>query len=97
MPPGPDGGCTSAGARRKGAGWQSPPRPWWARAGEALVLGAPQEDGFGRIDSGYLESSNVEVVQEMVDMIAALRAYEINAKAVQAAEDMADVTNQLAQ
>lgn len=61
------------------------------------ILGSPQEDGFGRIDSGYLESSNVQVVQEMVDMIAALRAYEINAKAVQAAEDMADVTNQLAQ
>lgn len=67
-----------------------------AASGEP-ILGSPQEDGFGRIDSGYLEASNVEVVQEMVDMIAALRAYEINAKAVQAAEDMADITNQLAQ
>lgn len=61
------------------------------------IIGAPQEDGFGRIASGYLEASNVEVVQEMVDMIAALRAYEINAKAVQASEDMADVTNSLVQ
>ena len=60
------------------------------------MLGSPQEIGFGRIDQGFLESSNVEVVQEMVDMIAALRAYEINAKAVQASEDMADITNQMA-
>lgn len=56
------------------------------------ILGNAQEEGFGRIVQGVLESSNVEVVQEMVDMIAALRAYEINAKAVQASEDMADVT-----
>lgn len=56
------------------------------------ILGNPQEDGFGRVVQGVLEASNVEVVQEMVDMIAALRAYEINSKAVQASEDMADVT-----
>lgn len=65
-----------------------------AASGQPL-LGNPQEDGFGRLAQGALESSNVEVVQEMVDMIAALRAYEINAKAVQASEDMADVTNQM--
>ncbi|MEM7416466.1 MAG: flagellar basal-body rod protein FlgG [Gemmatimonadota bacterium] len=65
-----------------------------AASGQPL-LGNPQEDGFGRLESNALEGSNVEVVQEMVDMIAALRAYEINAKAVQASEDMADVTNQM--
>lgn len=65
-----------------------------AASGEP-ILGNPQEDGFGRIEAGALEASNVEVVQEMVDMIAALRAYEINAKAIQASEDMADVTNQM--
>lgn len=59
------------------------------------IYGVAQEDGFGRVIQGALESSNVEVVQEMVEMIAALRAYEINAKAVQASEDMADVTNQM--
>lgn len=59
------------------------------------ILGNPQEEGFGRIIQGALESSNVEVVQEMVDMIAALRAYEINAKAVEASEQMSDVTNQM--
>ena len=69
----------------------------WAETGASgqPLVGNPQEEGFGRLEAGALESSNVEVVQEMVDMIAALRAYEINAKAVQASEDMADVTNQM--
>lgn len=57
------------------------------------VLGIPQEDGFGRIVQGALEASNVEIVQEMVDMIAALRAYEISSKAVQVGEQMSDITN----
>jgi flagellar basal-body rod protein FlgG len=57
--------------------------------------GFPQEDGFGRLIQGSLESSNVEVVQEMVDMIAALRAYEVNSKAVKAGEDMSEMTNAL--
>src|SRR5690606_11623568 len=57
------------------------------------IIGYAQEDGFGRIIQGSLEASNVEIVQEMVDMIAALRAYEINSKAVKASEDMAEITN----
>ncbi|MGE0351708.1 MAG: flagellar basal-body rod protein FlgG [Gemmatimonadales bacterium] len=52
------------------------------------ITGFPQEDGFGRLLQGTLESSNVEIVQEMTDMIAAQRAYEINAKAIRAGEDM---------
>lgn len=57
------------------------------------ILGVPQEEGVGRLVQGSLEGSNVEVVQEMVEMIAALRAYEINSKAVQTSEQMADTTN----
>jgi flagellar basal-body rod protein FlgG len=56
-------------------------------SGEA-VSGSPGEDGFGAVRQGTLEGSNVEVVQEMTDMIAAQRAYEINARAIRAAEDM---------
>ena len=56
-------------------------------SGQATT-GYAQEDGFGRLMQGTLESSNVEVVQEMTDMIAAQRAYEINARAIRAAEDM---------
>jgi len=59
------------------------------------VTGYSQEDGFGRLIQGSLESSNVEIVQEMTDMIAAQRAYEINAKAIQAAEQMMQATNEI--
>jgi flagellar basal-body rod protein FlgG len=63
-------------------------------SGEA-IRGFAQEDGLGRIVQGYLESSNVQIVQEMVDMITAMRAYEINSKAIKTSEDMAQVTNSL--
>ena len=59
------------------------------------IEGFPGQDGFGRILQGHLEASNVELVQEMVDMITAMRAYEINSKAVQTAEQMAEVANNL--
>jgi len=59
------------------------------------VTGFAQEQGFGRVLQGYLEASNVEIVQEMTDMIAAQRAYEINAKAIRAGEDMMAVTSDL--
>lgn len=59
------------------------------------ILGFPQEDGFGRLLQGTLEGSNVEIVQEMVEMITALRAYEINSKAVSSAEEMAEIANAL--
>lgn len=59
------------------------------------VTGFPQEQGFGRLLQGMLESSNVEIVQEMTDMIAAQRAYEINAKAIRAGEDMMQATSDL--
>jgi len=59
------------------------------------VIGFAQDDGMGRIVQGSLEGSNVEIVQEMVDMITAMRAYEINSKAVQSAEQMAETANNL--
>jgi flagellar basal-body rod protein FlgG len=57
--------------------------------------GFPQDNGFGRVLQGSLEGSNVEIVQEMVDMITAMRAYEINSKAVQSAEQMSEMSNNL--
>jgi flagellar basal-body rod protein FlgG len=59
------------------------------------VTGYPQEDGFGRTVQGSVESSNVEIVQEMVDMITAMRAYEINSKAIKNSEDMLEMANNL--
>lgn len=58
-------------------------------------LGNPDENGFGGIAQGYLELSNVRVVEEMVNMIMAQRAYEVNAKAVQASDEMMQLSNNL--
>ncbi|MBI2406704.1 MAG: flagellar basal-body rod protein FlgG [Gemmatimonadetes bacterium] len=57
--------------------------------------GLPLDDGLGQIQQGYLESSNVEVVQEMVDMISAMRAYELTSKAIKNSESMAEIANNL--
>lgn len=57
--------------------------------------GTPNQNGFGSLQQGYLEQSNVSVVQEMVNMITAQRAYEVNSKAVQAADEMMQQSNNL--
>ncbi len=59
------------------------------------ILGVPGENGFGTIAQGYLEMSNVSVVEEMVNMIIAQRAYEINAKAIQTADEMLQMANNI--
>jgi flagellar basal-body rod protein FlgG len=59
------------------------------------LVGYPQEDGFGRLTQGALEASNVDVVQEMTDMISAQRAYEINARAIQAGDEMMRAANDI--
>jgi len=58
-------------------------------------LGNPGENGFGELQQGFLEMSNVKVVEEMVNMIVAQRAYEVNSKAVQAADEMMQLSNNL--
>lgn len=50
--------------------------------------GNPGDDAFGKLKQGALESSNVQVVEEMVDMIAAQRTYEMNTKVLSAADNM---------
>jgi len=59
------------------------------------ILGYPQEEGLGRLLQGHLEASNVEIVQEMVDMITSLRAYEINSKSIRNAEQMSEIANSM--
>jgi len=59
------------------------------------IIDIPTQSGMGQIDQGYLEMSNVKVVDEMVNMIVAQRAYEMNSKAIQTAEDMAAIANSL--
>jgi len=64
-------------------------------ASGAAEIGAPGENGFGTTNQNYLELSNVKVVEEMVNMILAQRAYEINSKAVQASDEMMQMSNNL--
>ncbi|MCC6233770.1 MAG: flagellar basal-body rod protein FlgG [Verrucomicrobiales bacterium] len=64
-------------------------------ASGAAEIGNPSENGYGALQQGYLEMSNVKVVEEMVNMIVAQRAYEVNSKAVQAADDMMQLSNNL--
>ena len=52
------------------------------------VIANPFENGFGSLVQGALESSNVNVVQELVDMIETQRAYEVNSKAISGVDDM---------
>jgi flagellar basal-body rod protein FlgG len=58
-------------------------------------LGAPGQNGFGTLQQRYLEMSNVKVVEEMVNLILAQRAYEVNSKAVQASDEMMQLSNNL--
>ena len=55
----------------------------------------PGAAGFGTILQGYLETSNVNVVSEITDLISAQRAYEMNSKVIQASDQMLNTINQM--
>ena len=59
------------------------------------IEGDPNTDGFGKLSQGFLESSNVNIVEEMVNMIVAQRAYEINSKGITTADEMLRVVSNL--
>jgi flagellar basal-body rod protein FlgG len=61
------------------------------------TTGVPGVDGAGTIAQGFLEESNVSVVEEMVNMILGQRAYEANSKVVTAANEMLQQVNNMAQ
>ncbi len=60
-----------------------------------VSTGTPGREGFGDVQQGYLEMSNVDVVTELVDLIAAQRTYELNSKVVKAADRILQATNQV--
>lgn len=67
---------------------------------ESTASGAPQDvtpgfDGSGTLGQGFVEASNVNVVEELVSMIQSQRAYEINSKAIQAADQMLQKISQI--
>ncbi len=59
------------------------------------IVGAPGTNGLGMIKSGALEMSNVQIVDEMVALIVAQRAYEVNSKSIQTADEMLGIANGL--
>ena len=56
-------------------------------SGQPLIA-QPGQEGLGTLAQGFLEGSNVEVVNEMIDLIAAQRAYEVNQKVITTADEM---------
>lgn len=67
---------------------------WTPASGEPLV-DSPGERGLGSVRQGFLEASNVEVVNEMVQMIMAQRAYEVASKAIQTSDEMLELANNI--
>jgi flagellar basal-body rod protein FlgG len=63
-------------------------------SGDAIT-GTPGENGLGTLLSGYIEQSNVSVVEEMVKMIVSQRAYEANSKVIRTADEMFSQANSI--
>lgn len=63
-------------------------------ASGAAVVGIAGQDGRGQLRQGMLEGSNVNVVEELVDMIETQRAYEVNSKMISATDEMLQYVNQ---
>jgi flagellar basal-body rod protein FlgG len=64
------------------------------RSGDALP-GKPGEEGFGTLVQGFLESSNVKLVEELIGLVLAQRVFEVNARAVQASDEILGMVNNL--
>lgn len=62
-------------------------------SGQPLVT-MPGQEGVGTLQQGFLEASNVEVVNEMIDLIAAQRAYEVNQRVISTSDEMLRVVTQ---
>ena len=64
------------------------------KSGDA-IYGKPSEDGFGAIAQGFVEASNVKMIDEMVNLMVAQRAYEMSVKVIQASDEMLGMSNNL--
>jgi len=63
-------------------------------ASGAAIVGNPTDNSLGSLQQGFLESSNVNVVEELVNMIETQRAYEVNSKAISTTDQMLSYVNQ---
>jgi flagellar basal-body rod protein FlgG len=66
------------------------------QASGSPITGTPSQNGLGTVAQGYLEGSNVSVVDEMIDMIATQRAYELNTQAAKSVDNMLGYLTQTA-
>lgn len=64
------------------------------RSGDPLT-GRPGDEGFGTLQQGFLESSNVRLTEELVGLVLAQRAFEVNARAIQASDELLALVNNL--
>jgi flagellar basal-body rod protein FlgG len=64
-------------------------------ASGAVLTGLPGSPGYGTLQQGFLETSNVNAVQEITDLITAQRAYEMNSKVITAADEMLQATTKM--
>jgi len=62
-------------------------------ASGTAITGVPGSLGLGSLSQGFIEMSNVSVVEEMVNLIAGQRAYEVSSKAIQASDEMLQMAN----
>ncbi len=60
------------------------------------IQGTPGEEGFGQIAQGFIEMSNVSIVEELINLIVAQRAFETNSRAVDVADQLLNISNNLA-
>jgi len=79
------------------AGLESMGRNFYRRtdASGDPTVGTPGLDGLGTVTQGFLEMSNVKVVEEMINLISTQRAYEVNSKVISASDEMMRNTSQL--
>jgi flagellar basal-body rod protein FlgG len=66
-----------------------------SQASGSATAGSPGDDGYGTLKGGYVERSNVDVVGELINLIMAQRAYEVNSRAVKAGDEMMSLTARL--
>ena len=64
-------------------------------ASGAPIIDNPDTEGFGSIQSGYLETSNVNAVSEITELVSAQRAYELNSKIITTSDQMLSTINQM--
>ena len=79
-----------SGLKSQGRGLFTP-----TAASGQMITGTPGQSGFGTLLQSFLEMSNVQLVEEMVGLITAQRAYEVNSKGIQAADQMLNTANNL--